>query len=260
MKVKAPFVVSWFRQESFLNAIKTVFFATSLYSNGMKCDLHIHSNFSDGKLSIAEIVDLYGSRGFGAIAITDHLCEKNNLIGRVSHGLSYSLSREVFPEYIQTIRKEAQRALLQYDMLVIPGFEITKNSFINHRSAHVLILGIEEFISPELPVEEILTQAKSLGALTIAAHPFHTGDFEFQTFYLWSRREELKDLVDAWEINCRKKIYPSVLNSGLPVIANSDLHNERHFSSWKSTIYADKNQESLFDGIRQQRIDFFLDS
>ena len=146
----------------------------------IKCDLHIHSNFSDGKLSITEIVDLYGSRGFGAIAITDHLCERNNLIGRVSHGLSYSLSRETFAEYMATIRREAARALLQYDMLLIPGFEITKNSFINHRSAHVLILGIEEYISPELPVEDILERAKSLGALTIAAHPFQTGDFEFQ--------------------------------------------------------------------------------
>lgn len=226
----------------------------------IKCDLHIHSNFSDGKLSIAEIVDLYGSHGFGAIAIADHLCERNNLIGRVSHGLSYSLSKENFDEYVQTIRQEAKRAMFQYGMLVIPGFEITKNSFINHRSAHILILGIEDFIPPELPVEEILEQAKAHGALTIAAHPFHTGDFEFQTFYLWSRREKLRHLIDAWEMNYRKKIVPEVLNSGLPVIANSDLHHLGHFNSWKSKIYAEKTQEDLFEGIRQQRIDFFLDS
>ena len=227
---------------------------------GIKCDLHLHSNFSDGKLSIAEIVDLYGSQGFGAIAITDHLCEKNNLIGKVSHGLSYSLSKETFAEYIQILRKEAERAWLLYDMLVIPGFEITKNSFINHRSAHILILGIEEFIQPELSVEEILEIAKSTGALTIAAHPFHTGDFEFQTFYLWSRREKLKHLIDAWEMNYRKKMVPEVLNSGLPVIANSDLHHLGHFNSWKSKIYAEKTQRAVFDAIRRQRIDFFLDS
>lgn len=34
----------------------------------IKCDLHIHSNFGDGKPSISEIVDLYGQNGFGAIA------------------------------------------------------------------------------------------------------------------------------------------------------------------------------------------------
>ena len=36
-------------------------------------DLHMHSTFSDGKLTIPELVDLFGSRGFGVIAITDHL-------------------------------------------------------------------------------------------------------------------------------------------------------------------------------------------
>ncbi|NJM10303.1 MAG: PHP domain-containing protein, partial [Bdellovibrionaceae bacterium] len=35
-------------------------------------DLHVHSNFSDGHLSISELVDFYGQRGFGAIAVTDH--------------------------------------------------------------------------------------------------------------------------------------------------------------------------------------------
>jgi predicted metal-dependent phosphoesterase TrpH len=36
-------------------------------------DLHIHSNFSDGLLSIEEIVKIYGKSGFDIIAITDHL-------------------------------------------------------------------------------------------------------------------------------------------------------------------------------------------
>ena len=32
-------------------------------------DFHVHTTWSDGKLSIAEVVDLFGKRGFGAIAI-----------------------------------------------------------------------------------------------------------------------------------------------------------------------------------------------
>jgi hypothetical protein len=43
--------------------------------NMILADLHIHSTFSDGKLTIPQLVDFYGRRGFGAIAITDHLCE-----------------------------------------------------------------------------------------------------------------------------------------------------------------------------------------
>ncbi len=226
----------------------------------MKCDLHIHSQFSDGKLSIPEIVDLYGQNGFGAIAVTDHLCEQKNLIGKVSHSMKYSLCEETFDDYLEVLQEERKRAWVDYEMLLIPGFEITKNSFLNHRSAHVLILGVEEFIDPDLPVEEILRRAQGAGGLTIAAHPFHTGGFEFQTFHLWSRRNEYKDLIDAWEINCRKTVCKDVLQSGLRLIANSDFHHELHFSSWKTKIYSEKTQTGIFQAIRQQKLDFFLDA
>jgi hypothetical protein len=225
----------------------------------LKCDLHIHSQFSDGKLSIGEIVDLYGRRNFGAIAITDHLCEKMGVIGRVSHGLRYSLTKESFSPYLETLKREADRAMKKYGMLLIPGFEITKNSFINHRSAHILILGTTEFIDPELSVDEILERAKAARAFTIAAHPFHTGEFEFQTFHLWSRREKIKGLIDAWEVNCRRAISSEILTAHLPLIANSDFHHWGHFASWKTRVLAEPEIQSVFDGIRLQKIDFFLD-
>ena len=225
----------------------------------LKCDLHIHIQFSDGKLSVRQIVDLYGRRGFGAIAVTDHLCETENIVGRFSHGLNYSLSEESFNVYMETLKSEAERAWNEYGMLLIPGYEITKNSFVNHRSAHILILGINNYIKPDLSVDEILDQAREHGALTIAAHPFYTGDFEFQTFQLWSRKEELKNKIDLWEVNYRKNICAEVLHSGLPLIASSDFHNINHMSSWKTKVYAEKNQEGLFEALRQQKIDFFLD-
>jgi hypothetical protein len=226
---------------------------------GIKCDFHIHSQFSDGRLSISEIVDLYGMAGFGAIAITDHLCEQKNIIGRVSRGMNYSLTRKNIPLYLQTLNMEAQRAWAQYKMLVIPGFEITKNSFSNHRSAHLLILGVEEFPDPDLPIEEHLAWAKSNGALSIAAHPFPTGELEFQTFYLWSRRQDLAPLIDAWEVNYRRRISKEMMGSGLPLIANSDFHHRLHFTSWKTKVFAEKSQSSIFHAIRSQNIDFFLD-
>lgn len=229
-------------------------------AQALKCDLHIHSNFSDGKLSIKEIVDIYGSKGFGAIAITDHLCERTNIIGRFSHGLNFSLSLSNFKSYMDEIAAEAKRALNQYGMLVIPGFEITKNSFANHRSAHILVLGTTEYIDPELSVEAILVKAKKLGALTVAAHPFDTGAIEFQTFHLWSKRLILNELIDAWEVNCRKNISSVVLKSGLRLIANSDFHHIKHFESWKTKIYSEPTIKSVFDSIKSQKIDFFLDS
>jgi predicted metal-dependent phosphoesterase TrpH len=225
----------------------------------VKCDLHIHSQFSDGKLTISEIVDIYGRRGFGAIAITDHLCEQKNIIGRFSHKMNFSLSSANFAKYMEEIQIQGERALSEYGMLVIPGYEITKNSFANHRSAHILILGTQKYIEPELSVDEILAKAKNIGAFTVAAHPFHTGALEFQTFHLWSRREQLRHLIDAWEVNSRKVISQEVLTSGLPLIANSDFHHPGHLQSWKTKVYSAQNQTGIFASIKNQNLDFFLD-
>ena len=42
------------------------------YEPFLLCDFHVHTQWSDGKLTIAEVVDLYGSSGnFDVIAITD---------------------------------------------------------------------------------------------------------------------------------------------------------------------------------------------
>ena len=224
---------------------------------GLRSDLHIHSSFSDGHLSVAEIVDLYGQKGFDVIAITDHICEKKTIIGKVTRNLNKSLTEETFPLYAEEMRIEKIRALEQYGMNLIFGYEITKNSFINQRSCHVLILGVEEFISPDLGVEEILTKAKSLGGITIAAHPFYTGDFEFQTYYLWSRREELKHLIDAWEMSYRKKVSAEVMTSGLPLIASSDFHRLGHMSSWKTELHCENSFEEIQKCISEQRLDFY---
>lgn len=223
----------------------------------LKADLHIHSNFSDGSLSISDIVDLYGKNNFDVISITDHLSESSNLIGRFSHKMKYSLNEDSFCEYLNEVKIQKQRALEQYGMNVIFGYEITKNYFSNSRSCHVLILGVEEYISPNLEIEEIIERAKKKGGLVIAAHPFHTGDLEFQTFYLWSRREELKNSIDAWEVSYRNKVSADVMRSGLPLIASSDFHNIQHFHSWKTHLYCENNFHSIKESIRQQKLDFF---
>ena len=44
------------------------------YEPFLLCDFHVHTRWSDGRLSIREVVDLYGQTGrFDVIAITDHI-------------------------------------------------------------------------------------------------------------------------------------------------------------------------------------------
>ena len=53
------------------------------YEPFLLCDFHVHTQWSDGKLSVREVVDLYGSTGkFDVIAITDHILMKKDLLAR----------------------------------------------------------------------------------------------------------------------------------------------------------------------------------
>lgn len=219
-------------------------------------DFHIHSTFSDGKLTIPELVDLYGSRGFGAIAITDHLCEERSLIGIAARVLNRTLTQANFPLYRNIIHTEAARAWERYRMVLIPGVELTQNTVRNSRSAHVLGLGVTEYIDAEPDVRELARSIRAQGGLAIAAHPVNTQKREKQTYHLWDRREELRGEFDAWEVASGPHLFEAVLESSLPRIASSDLHHPRQLRSWKTGFDCERNQEEIFAAIRAQKITF----
>ena len=53
------------------------------YEPFLLCDFHVHTNWSDGRLSLREVVDLYGrTRRFDVIAVTDHILMRRDLLAR----------------------------------------------------------------------------------------------------------------------------------------------------------------------------------
>ncbi|NDI16751.1 MAG: hypothetical protein EBY83_02110, partial [Verrucomicrobia bacterium] len=73
-------------------------------------DLHTHSIFSDGRLTLREIVDFYGRRGFDAMAVTDHLVDRRRLLGRLASLSGLVLTLEDLPEYFRALAEERNRA------------------------------------------------------------------------------------------------------------------------------------------------------
>lgn len=218
-------------------------------------DFHIHSNFSDGKLSIPEIVDLYGKNGFGVIAITDHLCDPQNIIGRSSVYLGYTLTESTFPLYQAILKSEQKRAWEQYEMLLIPGIELTKNTITNHHSCHILALGVTDMILPVGDPLDWVEEIHKRNGIAIAAHPVWTRKVEKQTYHLWGRREEFRKHIDAWEVASGKRIFNEVIEEKLPFIANSDFHQRNHMSSWKTAFNVEKNISSIFSNIKDQKLE-----
>lgn len=222
----------------------------------MLTDFHLHSSLSDGTLGVRELIDLHGKLGFGAIAITDHLCEQKTFLGKAAKYLDKTLRPESFKSYLELLHEEAERAWRLYKMVVIPGVEITKNSFINHRSAHILILGISSYIDPDQDIDAILVQAKGQGAVTVAAHPVWTRQLEKQTFHLWDRLEELKNKIDLWEVASGKHIFHEVQSQDLRMVANSDMHTPQHIRSWKTRIDCEHRADVILENLMKQNCDY----
>jgi predicted metal-dependent phosphoesterase TrpH len=219
-------------------------------------DFHIHSNFSDGQLTIPELVDVYGRRGFGAIAITDHLCESKTLIGKAAEFLNRTLTPANFPLYMEILNSEAERAWDLYKMVLIPGFELTKNSVSNYRSAHMVGLGVSKFVSADGDVLDLARAIRAQGALAIAAHPVSTRKVEKQTYHIWDRREELASELDAWEVASGPYLFDEVAHSKLPKIASSDLHAFWQMTSWKTVLHCERHPQAVLQAIKKQELEF----
>src|SRR6266849_6794278 len=176
------------------------------YEPFLLCDFHVHTRWSDGRLTVREVIDLYGKTGrFDVIAITDHILMKRDLLARAGRLASlgmreFSVTEDRFDAYLAEIASEARRARRLYGLLVIPGAEITQNHLRSKKNSHIIALNIREFISADQPAEDILREIRRQGALSIACHPHHrtTTRLEIGTCYLWEHRRRLVDLVDVW--------------------------------------------------------------
>jgi predicted metal-dependent phosphoesterase TrpH len=219
-------------------------------------DLHVHSDFSDGTLSIPEVVDLFGSRGFGAISITDHICEEGTLIGKAARYINQTLTRATWPIYMEILHSEARRAWAKWSMVVIPGFELSKNSVSNRRSAHILGIGVNDFLQADGDAPELTSGIRAQGALAVAAHPVNTRKMEKQTYHLWDRREELRDCFDAWEVASGPYLFDEVAETTLPKLATSDLHRASQMTSWKTLMSCERDQAAILQAVRDQRLSF----
>ncbi len=218
------------------------------------CDFHIHTTWSDGSLELEETVDIFGQAGFDVIAITDHVVNGDNSIGKVTTALNLSVTGENFDEYLSHIRREAGRAWDKYGMLVIPGVELSKNYLSSERSAHLLLLDLKEFVPPCMDYENIFLEAKKQNALIVACHPHTTPNMtEKDTLFLWNNREKYAKYIDAWEIANRDDVFNVVSLKKYPYIANSDFHKPRHLYSWKTLLNCDKTLGSVKQCIRHNK-------
>jgi histidinol phosphatase-like PHP family hydrolase len=90
-------------------------------TGALLAELHAHTTWSDGSLPMTALVDLYGSRGFDVLCITDHVCRTD--LAEATNGITATS----YEAYLAEIDREARRAQERYSLLVLPGPELTYN-------------------------------------------------------------------------------------------------------------------------------------
>jgi predicted metal-dependent phosphoesterase TrpH len=228
------------------------------YEPFLLCDFHVHTRWSDGRLTVREVVDLYGRTGkFDVIAITDHILMERDMLARAARLLTLGrrrvgVTRNVFDAYLEDIRHEAKRARRDYGMLVIPGAEVTQNRLRGRKNSHIIALDIKAYISADQSAGDILHAIRRQDAISIACHPHHrtTRRIEISTCYLWDHRKELAGLVDVWEAANRDDLFSVTSLKHYPYVANSDFHKPKHLYSWKTLLKCQKDIASIKRALR----------
>jgi hypothetical protein len=164
----------------------------------MLVELHSHTNLSkrikvpvEGINTPEEMVRHAKKIGLDALAITDHDEIKGSL--------------------------QAMRLAKKYDIIVIPGIEVTT------RSGHLLGVGVEEFIQPGMSVEDTIDEIHRQGGLAIGGHPFDINNDGIK------EKARLCDAVEVFNainieriMNNKSKRFAQLHKK--PQVAGSDAH------------------------------------
>jgi PHP domain-containing protein len=204
------------------------------------CELHAHTTWSDGSLSVRELVDLYGRAGFDVLAVTDHVVRPGTPVRAVRE--------ETYDRYLDEIEAESGRALSRYGLLVVPGLELTFDDPDPRLGAHALALGVRRFIGLERGLEPALAEAAGAGAALVAAHPYTLAGTKssHRTTARFAEDPEWAALaVHRFELCNRHDFFEWVARAQLPVVANGDFHHREHLATWKTLVPAERSEEAV---------------
>ena len=213
------------------------------------CELHAHTTWSDGALSVRELADLYGRAGFDVLAVTDHTVP------------GACVQEVAFPDYLAEVEEEAQRARRLYDLLMIPGLELTYDHDDPAQAGHAVAVGLRTFVGVEDGLEPALRAARAHGAALVAAHPYSLADAGGSsrgTGAFAADPARWAPLVDRFELFNRETLFHWVAEEGLPTVANGDFHRLEHLGGWKTLLPCTRDERAVVDYLRSARPAFLV--
>jgi hypothetical protein len=135
--------------------------------------------------------------------VTDHVVRGDDP-WRPPDAVPLGLRRETFADYLAEIAAQAERACHEYDLLLVPGLELTYNDLDPLAAAHAVAVGCRRFVGVDDGIETALRAASEAGAALVAAHPYRGEPGAASPARATQRFardwEVLAPLVDRWEL------------------------------------------------------------
>jgi predicted metal-dependent phosphoesterase TrpH len=215
-------------------------------------ELHAHTQWSDGACSMAKLVDTYGTRGFDVLCVTDHVVRSDDPWLTPEERVESGIAADQFGAYLAEIEREAERAMSQYGLLVVPGLELTYNDLEPERAAHAVAVGLRAHVTVDDGLEGAIATATTAGAAIIAAHPFDNEPdaCESRRTRRFACDPELRALAHRFELFNRATLFGWVAEAGLPAVATGDFHRLEHLAGWKTLIPCAKDTEAVVAYLR----------
>ena len=245
---------------------------------GYKADLHTHSIYSDGAMSMGGRIRESWADGLDIMAVTEHLEYRSNepdmvkwMRGYVKKGakpVNYYITRyKVMPEQkdlmvdFQYPVEHAIKVAKLYDITIIPGIEITREPLV-YGHFNALFTTDNNAIHGITP-EQSLRNAKAQGAIIMHNHPgWRRKNLEMLEF---DRMIYEEGLIDGIEVMNSAEFYPKAITRALKhnlfMSSNTDIHGSST-EMWGQTgaqrnmtfIFAkDKSLTSVREAIEARR-------
>ncbi|KAJ2711413.1 hypothetical protein H4R19_003257 [Coemansia spiralis] len=211
-------------------------------------DAHLHTTYSDGVLSPAQVVEYAMANGYNAIIVTDH------------QGVEGSIAAQ---EYAEKNHKD--------EITVITGMEYTCCRI------HMNLIGINETVavSPPFPSDDelrsVIKKVHGMGGLVIANHiPWSNA-----TMLPWNgprlpdnpTRSQLLDWgVDGFEVvnnnvyDLRTHQFVKQNSGKLVGVTGSDMHVPGSSYAWTTINARNHSAAAILSEIRNGRTSFLLDA
>lgn len=198
----------------------------------LRAELHVHSNYSDGRDSVKKIVQKAVDKGIDVLSVTDH----DTIAGSLS-AIEF-VSDEKIP------------------IVVIPGVEVSTST------GHLLVYGIGRDIEKGLKMDKTCETVRKMGGISVLAHPF-------DIFRKGTIRKKDFEFVDCVEVFNAKSYFNFLARKyaekfGKKGIGGSDAHKAEHVGmviNYLQSSDKDSIINAIYDGRKQtfmERLSYLL--